>query len=156
MTAALEQLAMRTTLDDAPIFQKKDRIGQFGMAQIVRYDKGGGTVVQPLEGGQDFFLVMFIQTGHGFIENQNRRFSNRRAGNRYSLALSLRERHPALAEYGIVALRQSGYEIVRVGQSRRGLNLFKACPLRAKGNVVAHTGREQDIILQNNADLRTQ
>src|SRR6266849_443634 len=152
----LQQLPVLSRFGNSPCFEKKDYVRLCGMAQVVSDDKSSGTVIEPFEGGEHGLFVVLIQAGHWFIENQDGRLTNRRAGNGQPLTLSLGKGHTAFPENRFITLRHGGNELVRVGQARGRFDLLLSGALRAESDVVAHAGGEQSIVLQDYADLRAE
>src|SRR5207245_10906439 len=74
-------------------------------------------------------------------------------GERDALALAAGQSHAALANCGVVAVRESGYEIVRVGRRSRRFDL-RATRGRARvTDVLRDAGGEQDRLLQHDRKL---
>ena len=72
------------------------------------------------------------------VEHEHRRVGQQRAGDRDPLALAAGQPAAALAELGVVAVRQRGDELVRVGGARRRLDLGRRL---ASGRAVARCCR---------------
>ena len=79
-----------------------------------------------------------------------------RTRDRDPLALAAGERDPALADHGLVALRQLGDELVRLRSARGRLDRLDRRVREAEGDVVAHGGREEERVLRDDADLAPQ
>jgi hypothetical protein len=73
--------------------------------------------------------------------------AHERAGDRESLALAARETIAALAQHGVVAVRQRLDELVRLRQPRDALHLRVVEPGGAEGDVLAHGGGKEEGIL---------
>src|SRR5262245_33562088 len=100
------QLRMRATFHDAALFEVEDFVSASSVMRIVRDEERGALTIKSFERGEHLALVLSVETGHGFVENQNRRLADGGAGNGDSLALAVRERDAPLAENGVIALRQ--------------------------------------------------
>ena len=101
-------------------------------------------------------FVLFVQTGRGLVKNQNGRRAKRRPRDGDALSLPVGECGTPFAEDGFVTLGQRHDEIMRVGRARGLADLVKARAGSAAGDVVAHRDGEEDVVLQHDADLRTQ
>ena len=112
--------------------------------------------VESLQRLQYLALVLRVQTRGRLVENQNRRPPDRRTGDSETLALTMRKRNAAFAKNRVVALRQRGDKLVRVGESRGGEDLLARRARRGAGDVVADAGGEQHVVLEHDADLRAQ
>src|SRR5258708_34562273 len=97
-------------------------------------------------------LVVLIQAGHRLIENQDRRFANGGASDGQPLPLTLRKGGATFPDDGVVALRQGGDELVRVGESGRGFDFRLRGAGCAVCDIVPHAGGKQNVVLQNDAD----
>src|SRR5262249_25510853 len=78
------------------------------------------------------------------------------AGDRDTLALAARERDAALADHGVVALRQALDELVRLRGPRSLLHLVLRELTATERDVVADGGAEEERILRDHADLASQ
>src|SRR3989442_766922 len=68
----------------------------------------------------------------------------------------MRKRDAALAYDGVVAPRQRGDELMRVGEAGGLLDLLKTRAGRSEGDVIAHARGEEKVVLQDDADLGPQ
>ena len=96
--------------------------------------------VRPGEQPVDRFLHqplrLRVERGRGFVENEDRRIGEQRAGDRQPLALPAGEPRAALAEHGGIAVGELADEAVRVRRARRSLDLRIGEPIRrAVGDV---------------------
>ena len=89
----------------------------------MRQDQRGAARHQPVERLLDHRLVLGIDRGQRLVEDQDRRVAQQRAGDRQALALAAGQPGAALADHGLVAVRQRLDEVVRVGGARGGLEL---------------------------------
>ena len=79
-----------------------------------------------------------------------------RAGDRHALALAARERVAALADDRVVAVGQPDDELVGVGRLRRSDDLFDRRVGLAVGDVVADRDREEERLVEDEADVGPQ
>jgi hypothetical protein len=100
--------------------------------------------------------------GHGverrgrLVEHQDRRRLEDGAGDGHALLLAARQLEPALADHGVVALRQAQYEVVDLGEPGGLLDLLVAGIGAAVADVVADRVVEQHGVLRHHADRRAQ
>ena len=105
---------------------------------------------QPIYGFLDKSLRFGIERRRGFVENENGRVDEKGARDRDALALSAGETRAALAEYGVVTLRQLGDEPVGIGGPGRGDDLRLGESARVTvGDVVPHRVVEEYRVLAN-------
>ena len=81
--------------------------------------------------------------GGRFVEDQDRRVLQDRARDRQPLPLPARQRLPALADPGLVLVRQVGDELVRVRRARGRLDLFARDPVAAVGDIAGDRSRRR-------------
>ena len=72
----------------------------------------------------DVRLGRRVHRGRGVVEDEDARVDDQGAGDRDPLALPARERDPAFADDGVVAVRELGDELVRLREPRRLLDLL--------------------------------
>src|SRR6266568_5797855 len=83
-----------------------------------RYHCAAGQLA--LHCGPDFSFADHVQGGERFIENEDFRILEQRAGDRDALTLAVGERRAVLADRVVVAVGQRAYEIVKPDRARRG------------------------------------
>ena len=126
-------------------FEIKNQVGPIGMAQIVGDQEGCISPVQSLQRFQDGMFVFLVQTGHGFIQNQNRRVPNGRTRNRQPLPLALRKGHAPLAKHRFVTLRQGHDKVVGIREPGSGFNFFQR---RRRGSMRACVSPSKSLQFQ--------
>ena len=92
-----------------------------------------------------------IEAGR-LIEDHNRRIGNRRTRDGKQLALTLRQTAAVTVDNGIVAVRQSADEVVRVSQLRRSHDFLVGRIQTTVADIIADGAGEQVGILQNDAE----
>ena len=111
---------------------------------------------QTFESVHDQLLRLGVERGGRFVEDEDRRVAQDRAGDADALALPAREGEAALAHHGVVAVRHLRDELIRIGHLR-GRDNFR---LRRVGpsisDVVTDRAEKEDGVLQNETDLPTQ
>ena len=155
-TAARQQLVVRATLDDAAGIHDKDLVRVHHGRQPVSDDERGTPFRYLLEFRLDRLLGGRIERRSRLIENQDARILEDRARDRHALLLAARELQAALADAGLVTLRQGFDEFVDVRGLRRS-DHFVARGLRAAiRNVVVNRVVEQHCVLRHDADRSAQ
>src|SRR6266700_6933652 len=111
--------------------------------QIMGDEKSRASLVESIERFGHRPLVLSVQAGHWFVEDENGGLANGGARDGDPLSLPVRQRHPALAQYRVIALWQRLDELVGVGQPRGGLDFLRRGGGRAAGDVLPHRRRKQ-------------
>ena len=116
----------------------------------------GATLHQTFQRFHDEFLRLGVERGGGFVEDEDGGVPHHGAGNADALALPAGKRQAALADRRVVAVGHLRDEVVRVGHLRRFDDLRRRRFRPSIGDVVADRAGEEDGILQDEANLRTQ
>src|SRR5437879_3042804 len=110
----------------------------------------------PLQRVHNGSLGSRIQAGGRLIQNQDRRVPQNRTRDGDPLLLPPGEGRASLRHYSLVAVGESLNELVGVGRDRRGGDLFVAGTRTPKRDVFADGAPEQQLVLQNQANLLAQ
>src|ERR687888_129344 len=86
------------------------------------------------------------------VEDEDPRVDGESARDRQPLPLAAGQRDAALADHGVVPLRQPLYELVRLRQARHALELLVVQVADAEGDVLAHRRGEEERILGDDSD----
>src|SRR3546814_2113167 len=97
-----------------------------------------------------------VERARRFVEDQDRRVFQQRSRDRDTLLLAARQLEPALADLGLLPLRQQRDETVDRRALGRRRNLLRARIGTAIGDVVADRIVEQHRVLRNDPDLGAQ
>ena len=124
--------------------------------QLVSDHHQGVPTAQPGECLGDYLLVLGIQGGGGFINQQDGGVLDQRPGNRNALALTARQLRTALTHRRIDALRQTFDQLADPGLLRRIENLGQAGGRSADTDVVGNAALKQISVLENLTDLAGQ
>ena len=136
-----------------PLIEHQDAVAGQHRRKPVRDDQRGAVLHQPGERGLHQRLAFGIERGGGLVEQQQRRAAQDRARDGDALALAAGQRHAALADRRVVALRQQADE------ARGGRVLGGALDLRvggvgpAEADVVAHAHGEDRGVLRHQRDV---
>lgn len=124
--------------------------------QAVRDHQHGAAPAQSGQGVLHQRLILGIDAGRGFVQQQDRRVLEQRPGNRQALALSARQPRAALTDAGLIAVRQRHDERVRAGRPRGAFQLRGAGVGPRQAQVVGNGAVEQEHVLEHHADLGQQ
>ena len=107
---------------------------------------------QPVERVLHQPLAFGIERRGRFVEQQQRRIAQQRAGDRDALALSARKPRAAFAHEGVEPFRQRAQELLGIGVARRLPNLVLARVPIAVAEIVARTRGEDHRVLRHHRD----
>ena len=93
-----------------------------------------------------------VDRGGRVVQHEDPRVDRERPGDREPLPLAARERDPALADDGVVAVGEAFDELVRLREPRRALDARVGELGRAEGDVLAHGVGEEERVLRDDAD----
>ena len=99
----------------------------------------------------DLLIRFGIDGGERVVKNDDRRLFCEHTGDGHALLLAAGERHAALADHGVIALREAGNVPVHAGGDGGGADLRVA--RAADADVLLHRAGEQERLLQHNADV---
>src|SRR6478736_8629042 len=105
-TVLRDQLRMRALLDEPALFQHDDVVGVHDGREAVRDDERRAVAGDLVERVLDLFLGMAVERARRLVQHQDWRRFQDRAGNRHALLLAPRQFQTALADHGLVTLRE--------------------------------------------------
>src|SRR5437588_1837994 len=111
----IRELLIRTAGDKPTALDCHDLVSSPCQLHVVCYQEGRRSVDQPLQRVTYCLSRRRVQTGRRFVEQENRRSPNERAGDGESLTLSAGKRCSALAEDRVEAVRQLSDELAQAG-----------------------------------------
>ena len=120
---ARHQGGVGAALGHPALVEHQDAIGADDAGEPVGEDERGAPAHQPVQRVLDRGLALRVHRGERFVQDQDGRVAEQRAGDRDALALAAREPHPALAHHRLVALGQGHDGVVHVGVARGRLEL---------------------------------
>jgi hypothetical protein len=139
---------MAAALDDPALLQEQDLVGIHERAQPMRDDDRRPACGLAPERLADVLLGGGIDRRGRVVEHQDRRREEDAAGDRETLALTARERHAALADQGLVVLRQPRDVVVQPRHLARLGDALALGPGVAVGDVVLdRSGKEEGVLL---------
>ena len=135
-----------TTLED------EDAVGVADGGEAVGDDDGGAANGDLFERALDEGFGLVVDRGGGFVEDEDGRVFEDGARNGDALTLSAGELLSALADDGVVALRQGHDEVVRFGDLGGFDDLLVGGIEGAVGDVLADGAVEEIDVLADKAD----
>ena len=147
---------MRALLDDAAVLQHDDAVGIAHRGQPVRNDESGAPGERYFKRRLDFTLGETVDAGGGFIQNEDAGISHYGPRKGKQLPLADGQVDAALAEHGIVALRQARNEVVGTHGACGALYLLATGILRAVADVFVDAAGKQERLLQHHRDATAQ
>ncbi len=130
--AAVEQLLVGARVDDPPLVEHDDAVGQAQRRAPVGDEDRRPADHQPAQGRVDLLFDPAVDRRGGVVEQQDPRVGEERPGERDPLALAAREQQAPFADDGVVAVGQLHDEPVRLGGPGRRLDLRRRSPRAAR------------------------
>jgi len=151
-----DELVVRAALGDALVRDVQDAVAVLHRRQTVRDDERGAALQQLVQASLQQTLRLGIDRRRRFVEDQDARVGEQRAGERDELALALGQLRAAFVHFGHIALLELADELVRAyGLGRRDDFFFRGVEL-AVTDVVQDRAGEDEAVLQHNAHLAAQ
>ena len=150
------ELLMDALLDDPALFHHDDEVRAAQRAQPVGHDERGAAGDRAVERLENLVLRLAVDGRGRVVEQQDRRLEQHRARDGETLALAARQRVAALAEDGVVALRQLQDEVVGRRDPRGLLDLRRGGAGMAEGDVGRDGVRKQEALLEHEPDVAAQ
>ena len=138
---------------DASAFHDDDLVGVLDGGQPVGDDQRRPAAADVAKTALHCDFVLSVQGGSRFIEDDDGRVAQKRPRQRHALPLAAGKAHAALAEHGLVAVRQAGNEIVDAGFLCGLLDLLARGLRLAHADIVLHSAIEQVAVLPDGGDL---
>ena len=115
LAVLLHQFLMRSAFDHLAFFHHHETAGVAQGVRPVRDGKGGSVLDQARDGFLNLFFGFRVHAGRRFVQNEDFGVVQDGAGDRDALPFASRKPLPALADIGIVAVRELQNELVAVG-----------------------------------------
>ena len=139
--------------DDPSALDQHHAIGQRNRRQPVRDQDRRALLEGVLDCVVDRGLDLDVDGTGRVVEHQDRWVLEQRAGDRDALPLPTRQRVAPFADDGVVAVVELGDEVVGLGCAGGGNDLVECGVGSAVGDVVAHRGREEERLVEDQADV---
>ncbi len=147
---------MRAVLDQAASVDGDDPVGAADGGEAMGDDEHGAALRDALHVLLDDPLALIVERAGRLVEDEDARIGHQRAGDGEALALAAREAAAALADHGVVAIRQFEDEFMRARELGRGNDRLDGHGGIGQGDVVADRTVEEHALLQHDADLTAQ
>ena len=133
------------------MIQHNDDIGVFDGGQAVGDDEHRPAVHQGVHALLDDGLRAGVDGGGGLVQDHHRRVRHGGPGDGQQLPLALAQVGAVLRQHGLVALRQTGDEVVGPSQLRGGDTLLVGSLQVAIADILHNCAGEEDGILEHDA-----
>lgn len=143
---------MRARLCDPPLLHDDDRIGPAYRLQAMGDDEHRLAMCQLADGMLQMHLILRVERGRRFVENNDGRILQHRPGDRNPLLLAAGQHRPALAGDRAVAERQLHNKLVAVRRLRCFHHFCVRRSRLAHPNIVGDRLVEQIGLLLHHAD----
>ncbi len=150
--AAGLQLRVGARVDETALVEDGDPVGELEGGAPVRDEQGGPAGHDLLEPPVDLGFDPRVDRRGRVVEDQDARIGQQRPGQRHPLALAAGQGEPLLPDHRVVALRQPGDELVRLGGLGRGQDLLPAGVGPPVGDVGPDRVGEQERVLADQPD----
>jgi hypothetical protein len=153
VTVLAHELLVRPHLHDPPAVHDDDEVGRPHRAKPVGDDERRPPVHREPHPAPDQIFRPRVDRGRRVVEDEDARVGQYRPRDRHALPLPTRQAAAALAEHGLVSLRQLFDELVRLREPRRRFHFtaFDARP--AVGDVRLDRVAEQVRLLEHERHL---
>ena len=151
-----QKLVVRAGLDDLSLLQDHDPVGAAHRRETMGDDEGRSAFGETLDRFQKQTFRSRVESARRFVQEQDGRVLQERAGDGEALAFASGESCAALANDCLVALRQALDKSVRIGNAGRCFNLSHRCVRAAISNVFSNRYRKQKWLLQDECDVSAQ
>ncbi len=147
---------VRALLDQPPLVQHEHVVGALGGGQVVRDDQGRAALHQPVQRPQHPVRRAGVEGRGRLVEHQHRGVAEQSPRDGDPLGLAAGEPPAALADAGVVPVRQQGDEPVGVrGDGGRPDGLLGGLG-PAVGDVVADRAVDEQRLLEHDGDVAAQ
>ena len=146
---------MRAFLDDSSLIHRNDAVRAAHSRKAVRDNQHGAVAADGIHVRHDGAFRLIIQRARRLIQNQNTWIRYQCAGDGDALPLPAGKPRALFADHGVIPLAQLHNKIMRPGQLRRLYHPLQRHPRIRKGDIVAHAGIHQHILLQHHPHLAT-
>ena len=146
---------MRAFLDDSSLIHRNDAVRAAHSRKAVRDNQHGAVAADGIHICHDGAFRFIIERTRRFIQNQNTWIRYQCAGDGNTLPLPAGKPRALFADHGVITLAQFHNKIMRPGQFRCLNHPLQRHPRIRKGDIVAHAGIHQHILLQHHPHLAT-
>ena len=148
-----EEVVGGAHLGQAPVLHDQDLVDTPDRGEPVGDHQRRAPAHQREQAGHDLRLALDVERARRLVHQQDRRVLQERAGQVDPLLLADTQVRAAVADDRLVLLGQLLDERAGIGVVRGGLDLRHARLGLPVGDVLGHGGRQDDRLLQHEADL---
>ncbi len=150
----LRQRLVSAFLDNVALLHDEDAVGLQNGREAVRDDDGRAAAHQFLQRLLHQLFAFGVECRGRFVEQQDRRVAQDRAGDGDALALAARQRQSALADLGVVAIGQGLDEDMRLGGFRGVDHRVAGRAGAGEGDVVGDGAGKDRHVLRHDGETR--
>ena len=154
--APANQFIVSAILDQAPMVERQDAVGEANRGQAVGDDENRTSFGDLRHVLLDDPLAFIVERARGLVEDQDPRLAQQCASNRDALALAAGQAAATFADDRVVALRQFQDEVMSAGERGRGDHALDRHAGLGQRDIVADRAVEQNVFLQHDAQLAAQ
>ena len=140
---------MVSALTNYSFVQHKDLIRPDDRVKTMRNDNHRLVFHQCIQRPMNLFLIVCIQTGSGFIQQDDRCILDESACNGNSLLLAAGERIAAFAHHGFIAVRQCRNKLVALCRLCRCNDFLHSCARLSNADIVRYGIMQQINVLKD-------
>ena len=155
LAVAGDERVVATLLDDPAAFENEDAVGFAERGEAMSDRDRGATLREGTERLLNRLFAFGVDVARGFVEHQDRRIVENRAGDRHALAFAAGEAGAAFAEPGVVAECGIEDEVVGLGGFGGGDRLLGRAFGHAVDEVLPNRAAEQERLLEDATDVAT-
>lgn len=150
------QFVVGSLLENLSVVDHENPVRIFNSRKTVRNDERGTALQQAFDSLLHLNFCLCVDAGRRLVENQNPRIRHHRSGKGEKLALAVGKTGTALADLGVVAVRQFYDKVMGMHGLCGGNDFFLRGIELSIRNVVANRAGEEKVVLGHNAHLGTQ
>ena len=151
--APANELAVRAGLDDLTLVQHDDSVSADDARKPMRDNQRGATRHQAVQRFLNRGLVLGINAGERLVIAPESASPSTMLGQWRLAGAGRRETRAALSHNGLVTIRQRANEFMRIGEARRGLDLFLRCFGFTQPEVLRHGAVKEVRVLRHDRDV---
>ena len=144
---------MTAPLDNLPFLEHEDLVGAADGRQPMRDDERRASCSEAAKTILDHLLALAVETGGGFIQDEDARIGKNRAGDRDALALPTRELDAPFTYDGVVSLGKLTDELIAMCDPARLDDLVSSRARFGVSDVIHDCAVEEKVLLQHRRQL---
>src|SRR5215468_4616723 len=148
-----QQLFVRAAFDYFAALEDQNLIGAADGREAVGDDEGRAPAPQRSQALLNHRLALAVQARRGFVEDQDFRIRQKRAGDSDALPLAARKFDSAFADDRVVALLEAFDEFVAMGDAADFPNLTHRRVRLGEPDVFGDRAVEEEIVLEHDSEI---